>query len=74
MKKNLLLLLLVLLSVSIAFFQHLTPKLPKDASKEMKATYDKAKRGDSQAQYRVGVYYEQGVGVEQDYTEAVEWY
>ena len=33
-----------------------------------------AEQGSAQAQYRLGVLYGQGKGVEQDYTQAVYWY
>jgi len=33
-----------------------------------------AEKGDAQAQYNLGVMYEKGFGVPQDYAEAIKWY
>ena len=33
-----------------------------------------AEQGDANAQYRMGIYYQQGLGVPQDYAEAARWY
>ena len=34
----------------------------------------KAKSGDAEAQYRLGICYDNGKGVKQDYKEAIRWY
>ncbi len=41
---------------------------------ELNEMYKLAEQGDAEAQYRLGVCYEIGKGVEQSYEEAVKWY
>ncbi len=33
-----------------------------------------AVQGDADAQYKLGMYYESGIGVEKDMSEALNWY
>jgi TPR repeat protein len=44
------------------------------ASRDFASRLQKAKRGDSDAQFRIGLAYEVGAGVQQDYSQAVRWY
>lgn len=41
---------------------------------EIKKTRDLARQGDSEAQNKVGKYYQKGIGVSKDDAEAVRWY
>lgn len=50
-------------------FDH-APKAPRDFS----GLLHKAEAGHFNAQFRVGLPYESGVGIEQDYDEAARWY
>ncbi len=44
------------------------------STSEFEATKAKAETGDAQAQYNLGIYYDQGQGVAQDHAEAVKLY
>ena len=44
------------------------------AEDAFQANLKKARQGDASAQYRLGVMYYNGQGVEQDYQKALEWY
>ena len=41
---------------------------------DFKETFQVAKQGNAKAQYNLGVMYENGRGVRQDYIQAVQWY
>lgn len=41
---------------------------------DFKETLQVAEQGDAAAQYNLGVMYDQGQGVRQDYVQAVQWY
>lgn len=47
-----------------------TPK----SSRKFSHLIQKAKQGDQHAQFQLGIAYESGMGVEQNYAEAVRWY
>ena len=44
------------------------------ASEDLSDLKRRAKKGDAQAQYDLGVMYQFGKGVAQDFTEAVKWF
>jgi TonB family protein len=45
----------------------------QDAVIDSKSVMEAAEKGDADAQYRLGVLYKNGVGVEQDYVQAYKW-
>lgn len=45
-----------------------------EQEEKFRLNLEKAKAGDADAQYSLGVMYEKGQGVRQDYAEAVKWY
>ena len=45
-----------------------------DDASDFRQTLQLAQQGDAYAQYNLGVMYEKGQGVRQDYAEAVKWY
>lgn len=55
--------------------QRLNPKpAPIDYSVYSDALVKKAEEGDAVSQYALGLFYDQGHGVSQDYTKAFEWF
>ena len=46
----------------------------EEESNDVEDLQELAEMGDALAQHNLGVIYEQGKGVEQDYTKAVEWF
>lgn len=46
----------------------------RDYALTLKSSLDAAAQGDREAQYRLGVLYGLGLGVDQDYAAAVRWY
>ena len=52
----------------------LDPNLDFDWAGEFELWKDSAELGDVLAQFRIAQFYEQGVGVEQSYAKAAEWY
>jgi TPR repeat protein len=46
----------------------------RDYSLALRECIDSAEAGDASAQFRLGVMYGLGLGAEQDYTRAVDWY
>ncbi len=47
---------------------------PAEAQKILTTTRPRAEKGDASAQYNLGVLYDRGLGVEQDYDQARKWY
>ena len=47
---------------------------PEQAKKVLATTQPRAEAGDAAAQYNLGVLYDRGLGVEQDYAKARSWY
>ena len=47
---------------------------PAEAKKILATTRPRAEKGEAAAQYNLGVLYDRGLGVEQDYEKAREWY
>ena len=45
-----------------------------DDVSDFQKTLQVAKQGNAQAQFNLGVAYDNGQGVHQDYTQAVQWY
>jgi len=45
-----------------------------DAQKSLMKTKSSAEKGDAQAQFNLGVMYDRGQGVAQNYVEAIKWY
>lgn len=45
-----------------------------DDVSDFRETLQAAEQGNAKAQYNLGVMYAQGLGVRQDYTQAVQWY
>ena len=41
---------------------------------DFRGTLQAAEQGNAKAQYNLGVRYDNGLGVRQDYTQAVQWY
>ena len=68
--KNMMLTLLAL-GIGQAAWADDTLNVGEVAQKEM---LQLAEAGDADAQFSLGVMYEQGKGIRQDYTEAVRWY
>jgi len=48
--------------------------LVQDYSEMLSRALESAQRGDSEAQFRLGIAYGLGLGCPQDYTQAVKWY
>jgi hypothetical protein len=55
--------------------KHAPPRRVTPKSREsLESTVNAAKQGDAEAQYRLGVLYDKGIGVKKDKAEAVRWY
>ena len=65
------LLIAVLLSMSLCSYATEPNEL---LSSEFVSTFKKAQQGDAEAQCNLGVMYDKGHGVAQDWKEAVKWY
>jgi len=50
------------------------PNVSKAESSEIEKLRQKAEEGDADAQFNLGIMYDNGKGVEQDYKEAVKWF
>ena len=65
-----------LLYAALLVFILITPKglLAEEAAESLKETYQKAEDGDADAQFNLGLMYDTGESVPQDYKEAMKWY
>jgi len=65
-----------LLYAAVLVFLLITPNglLAEEATESLKETYQKAEAGDADAQFNLGLMYDIGEGVPQDYKEAIKWY
>ncbi|MDP8268381.1 MAG: tetratricopeptide repeat protein [Candidatus Tenebribacter davisii] len=61
-------------SIIILLFLTVLTAQSEDVVSDFESTKFKAEQGDALAQYILGLYYEDGQGVIQDYEEAVKWY
>ncbi|MBQ3646459.1 MAG: sel1 repeat family protein, partial [Synergistaceae bacterium] len=66
MKKFILSVLLIMIVAGLA--------VADDENFDFNATLKLAENGDAEAQNRIGVAYNNGEGVEQNYSEAMKWY
>ena len=60
-------------SIIILLFLTVLTAQSEDVVSDFESTKFKAEQGDALAQYILGLYYEDGQGVIQDYEEAVKW-
>ncbi len=63
-----------LLQVTIAILMCMSTSTYANDKVDLDAVIKEAKKGNINAQYNLGIMYYEGIGVRQNYSEAIKWY